>query len=357
MSSNLEQELSFACRKGTITDVKDLLERGAKPNLSLHTSDYPLVTAYKNKRMDVVRLLLDYDADVNLHQEMDSPLLSLACGRGSAADVMLFLNHGANVNIENNEHEHETPLHRAVLSGNAEVVRVLLSNGADVNRAGAENNSPLHRAVMGWGIKEEIKDEGIEVIRMLLSNGADVNAPKNDNGDTPMTIAFKKDRPDVMLLFMENGYVANEVEMNAFCERYGMLEEYAEICAKGHSPISADAEAVDVVALARLSSRTPSDIEDSADIIPVIPAQEYYLRNTMDGPQWVRGTAPVLRVADTGIEGVRLEKRSPPRYTRRRSRSRGRGRSRSRSRSRSRRGRSRSGSRSWSGSRSHKKHK
>ena len=90
----------------------------------------------------------------------------------------------------------------AVSSGNTELVKKLLKDGADAN---AKDNDSEHRNTV---LMEAIDcDTGIdlpwfqvehkitEIVKMLLSSGADVNA-KNDNGKTALQIAIKTDCPE-----------------------------------------------------------------------------------------------------------------------------------------------------------------
>jgi ankyrin repeat protein len=75
-----------------------------------------------------------------------------------------------------------TPLHLAAFMGHADVARVLLDHGADIE-AVAKNgigNRPLHAALAG--------KESPEVIDLLLARGADVNA-RAEADVTPLHLA------------------------------------------------------------------------------------------------------------------------------------------------------------------------
>ena len=66
-----------------------------------------------------------------------------AAERGHAEVVKVLLANGAEVNIRN-DHGYETPLHKAASSGRAEVVKELLAAGGDVNARDDEGKTPLH---------------------------------------------------------------------------------------------------------------------------------------------------------------------------------------------------------------------
>ncbi len=71
----------------------------------------------------------------------------------------------------------ETPLHIAAKGGFVEIVKYLLSSGADVNAKGRGRDTPLHIAAKG----------GVEIVKHLLSSGADVSAKRW--GKTPLDYA------------------------------------------------------------------------------------------------------------------------------------------------------------------------
>jgi len=81
--------------------------------------------------------------------------------------VQLLLEHGANVNSQNN-YDHGTPLHRAWESKNLEIVRLLLDHGADVHirsedgslfqlatRATREGHHDIAQLLLDRGAKRE----------------------------------------------------------------------------------------------------------------------------------------------------------------------------------------------------------
>jgi ankyrin repeat protein len=87
-----------------------------------------------------------------------------------------------------------TALHFAAFFGKAEVARILLEAGAEVN-AVADNEmrvQPLHSAAAG---------RHLEVCRLLLAAGADVNA-RQAGGYTPLHAAARNGDPELVELFL-----------------------------------------------------------------------------------------------------------------------------------------------------------
>ena len=82
-----------------------------------------------------------------------------------------------------------TDLHIAADNGWPALAKWLIDNGADVNakskRRNARDTTPLHLAVWGRSTGAAGATDAADVIQVLLANGADVNA-KNSGGYTPV---------------------------------------------------------------------------------------------------------------------------------------------------------------------------
>lgn len=85
------------------------------------------------------------------------------------AAVKLLVGYGADVTAMTSErHDHRTVLHYAVLSGNADIVRLLLNHGANVTFPPEfQKPTPLDFAILRGNV---------DMVRLLLDAGADVNA-------------------------------------------------------------------------------------------------------------------------------------------------------------------------------------
>ena len=140
----------FSGTKFDLKTVKCLLRLGADAN------DFALRRASEYGHLEVVRCLLDADADV--HAENDKAL-RWASNYGHLEVVRCLLDAGADVHAEN-----DLALRLASFEGHLEVVRCLLDAGADVH------------AYSDQALRWASKNGYLEVVRRLLDAGADVHA-------------------------------------------------------------------------------------------------------------------------------------------------------------------------------------
>lgn len=75
--------------------------------------------------------------------------------------------------------EQYTPLHRACSNNRIEAVKVLISNGANIEAATVDGWQPIHSAAQ-WG--------NVQLVRLLLASGSDLNS-RTDGGNTPFHLA------------------------------------------------------------------------------------------------------------------------------------------------------------------------
>lgn len=104
--------LNCACATGNATSVRLLLQNGIPFQSVGGKGDAPLHTVVRRGSMDIVKLLLDYGADVNVETKS----------------------------------ERRTPLHLASASKKLDVMRILLENEAEVDKVDIYGSTSLHLA-------------------------------------------------------------------------------------------------------------------------------------------------------------------------------------------------------------------
>jgi len=135
-----------------ISAVKYLLDHGANPNISF----LPVYWAAKNRDREMLRLLLDRGAKIDVQTPGDSSILN-------------------------------TPLITAVYHGEIETAQFLLEFGADGNLVTQRGNTALHQAI------RFTNGDAQQFIRLLMQHGADPDI-KDSSGLTARQSAYASHR-------------------------------------------------------------------------------------------------------------------------------------------------------------------
>jgi len=142
-----------------------------------------------DEQTEVERFLRDYGKDAIIRYMDNEFQRENFDGRLNLGYIQFFVARGADVNAraEDEWGSTTTPLTLAMLAcENDEIVKLLVSNGADVNAEDDKwGQTPLHFAAT--------TQEDIEVVKFLISNGADVNAGR-ERGNTPLDMVLAKRR-------------------------------------------------------------------------------------------------------------------------------------------------------------------
>jgi len=185
--------LHAASYKGHIDVVRVLLDHGANVNMTDKKNKTPLNLAFSGGHLEIMRMLLEHGADVDVPDRAYGLISHVASQYGQVEVVHLLLRHNANVNAPG--YMNWTPLHSASDTGHAKVVQLLLDHGADINAQSKAHNTPLRNAV---------KNGHLKVVRLLLEHGADVNI-RGDNDRAPYQLAESRGLTEIAQLLLEHG--------------------------------------------------------------------------------------------------------------------------------------------------------
>uniref|UniRef100_A0A803V9Z7 Ankyrin repeat domain-containing protein 17 n=1 Tax=Ficedula albicollis TaxID=59894 RepID=A0A803V9Z7_FICAL len=181
---NSRQGVCFPCL------VSSAYVTGSKLGIS------PLMLAAMNGHTAAVKLLLDMGSDINAQIETNrNTALTLACFQGRTEVVSLLLDRKANV--EHRAKTGLTPLMEAASGGYAEVGRVLLDKGADVNAPPVPSSRDTALTIAA--------DKGhYKFCELLISRGAHIDV-RNKKGNTPLWLAANGGHLDVVQLLVQAG--------------------------------------------------------------------------------------------------------------------------------------------------------
>ncbi|VDO41744.1 unnamed protein product [Brugia timori] len=205
--------LSLAASGGYVDIVNLLLNNGAEINSRTGSKlgISPLMLAAMNGHAAATKILLERGSDINSHIETNrNTALTLACFQGRTDVVRLLLEY--NANVEHRAKTGLTPLMEAANGGYVDVGELLLTAGADPNSSPVPSSRDtaltiaadkghhkfvemlIHaRAVVGVWVQIKFACHGghLETVQTLVKHEADVDVQDNRHV-SPLIIAFRR---------------------------------------------------------------------------------------------------------------------------------------------------------------------
>ena len=188
--AQLNQAMLGAVEDGDLEEVCEYLRRGADVNTystGRHAGIFALVFVRDN--VEMAKLLLENGANVNrTGPGGDSrPPLFFTGWWLSPEVVRLYLSHGANPNFGGEVNWN--PLHEAAYYNKWEIMKVLLTAGADpdiqTTRSGWRNGAPLHYVFDGT------RSDSALAVSVLVAGNADVNL-RDSGGNSALDLAANR---------------------------------------------------------------------------------------------------------------------------------------------------------------------
>ncbi len=146
----------------------------------------PIFWAVSKDHFDIVKLLIDKNANFVAKEKYGDTLLHLAVRKNNYKIIDLLLSKKMDINIK--DRYRTTPLHRAVKSKNEKMVTYLLSKGADPNIRDRSNETTLHSAAT-YGV--------LGILKKLVAKKANILA-KDRKGNIPIIIAASRKKKDIV---------------------------------------------------------------------------------------------------------------------------------------------------------------
>jgi len=191
-------EVYAAVRANDLPRLRTLVKTRADANARDEQGDTPLMSAAGVGSIDAMTFLVDLGAELDAQNGFGSTALMLSAT--DLAKVRLLADRGANVNLASKQGR--TPLFVAAMSDqSADIVRYLVSKGADLKARDGFGNTVLTAAANG---------NDLDTIRIALDAGIDVNAV-GATGVTPLLLSAGYGNVAATKLLLGKGAKVNAV--------------------------------------------------------------------------------------------------------------------------------------------------
>lgn len=213
--------LTKAVWDNDIPGIQSALKKGADVNAKNgEWGKTALMEASQVGNIEVVKVLLDAGADVNLKDEYDDTALLFSTWKCRTAVTQLLIDKGADVNIQNKGHE-ATPLMQAAECGDVTSVKALLGRGAKAN--------VTHKTGEGALLYNVYRSPNVEIVRALLEAGENPN--EFDGEVLRVSAGYGQDL--IVKLLIEKGADIDPLNQK---DRWAPLM----VAARGNHPTTAD---------------------------------------------------------------------------------------------------------------------
>ena len=222
--------LHSAASNGKLEAVHELLRLGGKPSMTkvAGTKGTPLHQAALGGHKEVVLVLLGAGCPIDVVTSVDQNILHFAAQGGHVDLLGLFVERGLDVN--GGDADGYTPLHSAAANGKLEAVHELLRLGGEpsITKVAGNYGAPLHQAVLS-GDKE--------VVLVLLGAGCPIDVVTSV-GLNVLHSAAQGGHVDLLGLFVEHGLDVNRGTADGYtplhsAAQYGRLEAVLELLRLG----------------------------------------------------------------------------------------------------------------------------
>ena len=186
---------SLAKTQRRMEDIKKLLQRGADPNYrGKWFNETPLHMACYGHNPELVRLLINFGADVNSENIQGRAPIHFACSYGTAEVLRIFIENGCDVN--HTDKDKKTPLMLSCKRGDPALVKALLEK-KECELGKVDN---YHDNALTYACAEGEK----EVIKFLIERGCDIEN-KNLSGCTPIFEVCLNGHTEILETLIEKG--------------------------------------------------------------------------------------------------------------------------------------------------------
>nr|XP_023013184.1 alpha-latrotoxin-Lhe1a-like [Leptinotarsa decemlineata]XP_023013185.1 alpha-latrotoxin-Lhe1a-like [Leptinotarsa decemlineata] len=185
--------LHYAAQQKNLDWTKKIL---SCPEIDIDTENLygntPFMLSVINNELKIAELLKDKNADINHSNHKKWTALHFTASKGLLECSEQLIKWGAKLDMKNNFGA--TPLIRASINGNVQIVECLLKHDVDVNSLDINKWTSVHHAA---------KRGHINILRLLLERKAEVDGV-NESGNTPLIIACLNNSPEAVGILLDH---------------------------------------------------------------------------------------------------------------------------------------------------------
>jgi len=215
-----DAKLLEAVAKRDVSEVRDLLGKGASPNQTDRFGYSLLVNAIRSGAMQIAESLVAAGADVFAEGKLTGDAFWIASAEGHSKILELLLSKAKG--DDRLQRSLEVALKWAVLGGHLESIRLLIDSGAEVNRPDEAGQTPLMLACIrglegAWEVRTKQKfpqrqagpkPDWPKVVETLLKAGANPNTQTKD-GVSPLMVGAGQGEKEICNLLLSCGADVN----------------------------------------------------------------------------------------------------------------------------------------------------
>ena len=191
----------WAARGNHIETVRTLIRLGAILNHQNDKGSTPFYWAVRYGFSEMAKVLIT-EGKADIHQSRKLGLVSpivLASALGYTDIVELLINNGADVNLTINNGF--TPLHYAAGWGNLDTVQLLVKRGAILDKDNDFGDTPLLLAA---------QEQQMEAVKILAISGADIE-DRNKEGKSAWDYAIDKETDEMLTAYVRCFQIAKKI--------------------------------------------------------------------------------------------------------------------------------------------------
>jgi len=178
----LPTDFIFAVEAGNTVKARTLLRKGVSPNLNNESGEPPLFVAIRNNDRMMLKLLLEYDADVNFKNSQGYTILMFCVAKKKVSLAKELLKYGGLADFNFKYGEGKTALMIAILTKDRRFIKSIMKFRQNFNaRDNYGNTALIYAAGVGMG----------DIVKSLIKKGAKKGIKRKD-GRTALDIAKAK---------------------------------------------------------------------------------------------------------------------------------------------------------------------